>query len=321
MKLVVMIPAYNEEETIASVIKEIPREISGVDTVEVLVIDDSSSDRTVTVAYENGANKIISFKSHKGLAACFRAGLENALKMGADIIVNIDSDGQYDSMEIPGLIQPILHGKADVVLGSRTKGTIEYMPFGKIIGNRIATWVTRHMTGLPISDSQSGFRAYSRDAALYFNILGDFTYVQESLIQAANMGLVYDEVPISFRKRKNGSSRLVPNIFIYAWRAGIPIFRSYRDYHPFKTFLMIGLVFIIIAIIFGLGMFFHYIQTGAVYPYRFFEILVVIFLIIGIQTLILSLLADMFGRYRKSQDELMYKIKKIKDEMKYVKKD
>jgi glycosyltransferase involved in cell wall biosynthesis len=316
MKLVVMIPAYNEEETIASVIEEIPREIYGIATVEVLVINDCSTDRTAEVAQVNGADNVITFKSHKGLASCFRAGLETALGMGADIIVNIDSDRQYDSREIPSLIKPILLGKADIVLGSRTKGTIEYMPIQKTLGNRIATWVTRQVTDLPISDSQSGFRAYTRDAALHFNILGDFTYVQETLIQAANMGLVYEEVPISFRKRKNGSSRLISNVFNYAVRAGVTIFRGYRDYHPLKTFLMIGLTFIVIAIIIGLGVFYHYLQNGMVYPYLALEILVIIFLIIGIQTMILALFADMFNSYRKTQDELMYRIKKIENEMK-----
>lgn len=311
MKLVVMIPAYNEEETIASVIKEIPREILGISIIEVLVINDGSTDRTIEEALQNGADKIINFKNRKGLAYSFKAGLETALGMGADIIVNIDADGQYDSREIPKLIQPILNGKADFVLGSRMKGTIEYMPFQKIIGNHIATWVTRYVSDLRVSDSQSGFRAYTRDAALHFNILGDFTYVQETLIQAANMGLVYDEVPISFRKRINGSSRLIPNIFKYATRVGMTMFRLYRDYHPLKTFLIIGLTLIIVAIFIGLGVLFHYIQNN-----QLVSLLLILLLIVGIQTIILALIADMFSNYRKTQYELLYRIKKIEDQIK-----
>jgi len=202
MKLVVMIPAYNEEETIGSVIREIPRDCC--EQVEVLVINDGSTDNTVEEARKAGADRIVSFKKNRGLAPAFRAGLETALEMGADIIVNTDGDGQYNGKQIPDLIKPILDGRADFVLGSRTKGRIEYMPLQKKIGNRIATFVTRHVSGLPVSDAQSGFRAFTRDAAMHLNVMSDYTYVQETLMQAANSRMAYAEVPIEFRKRLVG---------------------------------------------------------------------------------------------------------------------
>ena len=310
MKLVVMIPSYNEEETIASVIREIPRSIPGVDTVEVLVINDGSTDRTVEEAQRAGADTIISFKKNKGLAAGFRAGLETALSMGADIIVNTDADGQYDGTEIPKLIQPILDNKADFVLGSRTKGTIEEMPLQKTIGNRMATWVTRQVSGLPVSDGQSGFRAFTRDAAMRLNVMSDYTYVQETLIQAANLGLVYTEVPILFRKRTGGSSRLISNIFNYAKRAGLTILRSYRDYQPLRTFLVIGLILVILGTIAGLRPLLYYLNTWTL-AYFGSAILSILLLIVGFNVIALGLIADMLKTQRKIQDELLYRLKLV----------
>ena len=310
MKLVVMIRSYNEEEMIASVIREIPRSIPGVDTVEVLVINDGSTDRTVEEARRAGADTIISFKKNKGLAPGFRAGLETALAMGADIIVNTDADGQYDGTEIPKLIRPILDNKADFVLGSRTKGTIEEMPLQKTIGNRMATWVTRQVSGLPVSDGQSGFRAFTRDAAMRLNVMSDYTYVQETLIQAANLGLVYTEVPILFRKRTGGSSRLISNIFNYAKRAGLTILRSYRDYQPLRTFLVIGLILVILGTIAGLRPLLYYLNTWTL-AYFGSAILSILLLIVGFNVIALGLIADMLKTQRKIQDELLYRLKLV----------
>jgi len=310
VKLVVMIPSYNEEKAIASVIQEIPRSIPGVDTVEVLVINDGSTDRTVEEARKAGADRIISFKKNKGLAPGFRAGLETALSMGADIIVNTDADGQYNGNEIPKLIQPILDNKADFVLGSRTKGRIEYMPLQKKIGNRMATWVTRLVSGLPVSDGQSGFRAFTRDAAMRLNVMADYTYVQETLIQAGNIGLVYEEVPIEFRKRDNGPSRLIKNIFRYAQRAGLTIVRTYRDYHPLRTFLALGIVFLGLGVVAGLRPLLHYLSTWTL-AYFGSAILSILLVMVGFNLMILGLIADMLKVQRLIHDETLYRLKKI----------
>ena len=320
MKLVVTIPAYNEEKTIGKVIREIKECIEirkYCDDVKVLVINDGSTDNTVEEAKKAGADKIISFRKNRGLARAFKAGLETALEMGADIIVNIDADGQYNPKEIPKLIKPILDGKADIVLGSRFKGWIEYMPIQKRIGNRIATWVTRLASGIPISDAQTGFRAFSREAALRLNVLADYTYVQETIIQAAKMGLKIEEVPIEFRKRRgNGKSRLISNIFSYAKRAGLTILRTYRDYHPLKTFLYIGLFLLLIGIVIGLRVLYHYIQTGMIGFYLPSAILSVALIIIGFQTIVLGLLADMLKTQRQILDDILYRLKKMECEYK-----
>ena len=309
MKLVVMIPAYNEEETIGSVIKEIPRDCC--EQVEVLVINDGSVDNTVKEAERAGADKIISFKRNKGLAPAFRAGLETALEMDADIIVNIDADGQYNGKEIPKLIKPIIEGKADIVLGSRFRGRIEYMPIHKKVTNRFATFVTRRVSGLPISDAQTGFRAFTSDAAFHLNVMSDYTYVQETLMQAANYGLVIEEVPIEFRKRKGGESRLISNIWGYAKRAGGTMAMTYRDYQPLKTFSYIGIFFIVCGLILGLRVLIHYFDTGMVGPYLPSAVLTVLLLIVGIQTIVLGLLADMLKTHRRIQDEVLYRMKKM----------
>ena len=312
MKLVVMIPAYNEEKTIASVIQEIPRDCC--EEVKVLVINDGSIDKTVQEAEKAGADKIISFKKNKGLAPAFRAGLQTALEMGADIIVNTDGDGQYNGNEIRKLIEPILVGRADFVLGSRTNGRIEYMPIEKKIGNRIATFITRIVSGFPVSDAQSGFRAFTRDCALRLNVMADYTYVQETLIQASHYGLVIEEVPIEFRRR-DGHSRLISSIWKYAKRAGGTIARGYRDFHPLSTFFGLGLFFVLAGLLFGSKVLFAYLKTGIVAGNLPSAVLTVLLILIGVSTMTLGIIADILKTQRKVQDEILYRLKKLEYEI------
>src|SRR3989344_4159913 len=183
MKVFVMIPAYNEEVTIAQVIKEIKQTSK---KYKVLVIDDGSKDNTYNIAKKCGANYVIRNKKNLGLAQSFKRGLEECLKLKADIIVNIDADSQYNALEIPKLIQPILDGKADIILTDRKILGLNHMPFGKKYDNLISSLVTRFVSGFPVRDAQSGFRAFSREAALRLNVLSDYTYVQETIIQAVD---------------------------------------------------------------------------------------------------------------------------------------
>ncbi len=310
MKLIVTIPAYNEEKSIAEVIREIPREINGINEVKVLVIDDGSIDNTAKIAKEAGGDYIVSHRTNLGLAKAFKTGLETALKLGADVIVNIDADGQYNVKEIPKLIKPILDGKADIVIGDRQINKIDHMQKAKKIGNRIATWITCILTGLQIRDAQSGFRAFSREAALRLNLLGDYTYVQEMIIQAVNKKLMIEWVPVKFRKRE-GKSRLISNIFIYAVRAGITMIRTYRDYHPLKVFLSIGLGFLFLGFIFGLRILIHYFKSGMVAPYLPTAVLSVVLIIIGTLSIILGLIADKLKMQRLLQEEILYRLKKM----------
>jgi glycosyltransferase involved in cell wall biosynthesis len=310
MKLIITIPAYNEENTIDKVIREVPREIDGIDSVEVLVINDGSTDNTVPVANDAGADHIVTLKENQGLAFAFKTGLDTALRLGADIIVNTDADFQYNQQQIPDLIKPILDGRADIVLGSRFKGHIEHMVLQKKIGNMIATWVTRRASGYPVSDAQTGFRAFTRDAALRMNILSDYTYVQETIMQAVNHNLTMVEIPIDFRKRE-GESRLMSGVLNYAKRAASTILRTYRDYQPLKAFASIGLIFILIGAGTGMRVMVHYLTTGMVTPYLPSAVLTTIMWIVGLQIIVFGLIADMLKTQRQIQEELLYKMKRI----------
>jgi len=307
-KLVVIIPAYNEEGTIERVIKEIPRDIKSVDKVEVLVVDDGSRDKTLEEAKKAGADRVISHKKNLGLGVTFKDGLEEALKMGADIIVNIDADFQYNAKEIPKLVEPIINGRADIVLGDRQIDKLEHMPPSKKFGNKIATWVVRRLTGLPIRDAQTGFRAFSRDAALRMNLTGDYTYVQETLIQAANKGLKIEQIPVEFRKRE-GKSRLITNIFQYAKYAGLNIIKSYRDYRPLKVFTTIGVAIILIGLIFGIRVLIDFFTIGKV-AHLPSAVLTTVLIVVGLLVIIFGLLADMLKTQRILLEEILYRMKK-----------
>lgn len=309
MKLIVMIPAYNEEESIGAVINEIPRTIDGIDRVEILVIDDGSTDSTVDEARKAGADHILKHITNRGLAKTFRDGLNRALELNADIIVNTDADFQYNGQEIPQLIKPIIQGKADIVIGNRQISTLDHMPPGKLWGNRIATTVTRFATGLPIQDAQTGFRAFSRYAALKMNLTGDYTYVQETLIQAAHKDLTLIQIPVEFRKRE-GESRLISSLPRYASMAGKTIIRSFRDYNPFQVFFSIGLILIIIGFISGAKVITQYLTTGAVTPYLPSAVLTTILITVGLQAMIFGLLADMMKTQRLLIEEILFRIKK-----------
>lgn len=309
MKLIVTIPAYDEEKTIASVIKEIPRHIDGVDSMKILLIDDGSADGTVAEAIKAGVDDIVIHKANKGLGVTFRDGLDSALEKDADIIVNIDGDGQYNGRQIPALIKPILDGKADIVLGQRDIDNLDFMPRGKRWGNKLATWLTGKLSGLPIKDAQTGFRAFSREAALRMNLGGKYTYVQETLIQANHKGLKIEQVPIEFRAR-DGNSRLIPSLTTYAMRAGAIIFSTYRDYHPLKFFLSIGGVFILTGLGFGISVIVHFSQTGMVSPHLPSAVLASLLIIVGLGTIALGIFAHMLNKQRLLNEEILYRLKK-----------
>ncbi len=304
MKLIITIPAYNEEQTLPVVLGELPPKVSGFDQIQVLVVDDGSTDQTGALARKMGAS-VLRNTRNKGLAWTFRHALETALDMGADVIVNIDADGQYDGREISKLTEPILSGKADLVLGSRFAGKIEYMPAGNRWGNRLATAVVRLVTGLKITDAQTGFRAFSREAALRMNIQSKYTYTQETLLQAAEYRLAVLEVPVIFRKRQ-GKSRLISSLWVYARNAGLTILMGYINYKPLKFFLGLGLLFILSGLVFGLRVFLHYVETGLVSPFLPSAVLSVMLLIIGVQLSFIGIVAEMVKHVRKTAEQTLY---------------
>jgi glycosyltransferase involved in cell wall biosynthesis len=306
--IAVTIPAFNEERTVREVIRSIPRTI-GENRTRIVVVDDGSTDRTSEFAAEAGADFVLRHKSRLGLARAFADGLGAGLRMRADIIVNIDADGQYDAAQIPDLVQPILRGEADVVLGSRFEGWIERMSAGKRIGNNLATRMTSFLAGVHFSDAQSGFRAFSREAALRLNILGDYTYVQETLIQAAYKGLRIVEVPVNFRRRTSGESRLVSNLPNYATRAGLTMLRTYRDFKPLRTFLAIGAVLFVAGLLVGFRVIAHFLETGQVTPYIPSAILTGVLIILGFQAIFLGLIGDMLRGDRLLLEEVLYMLR------------
>jgi glycosyltransferase involved in cell wall biosynthesis len=309
VKLAVVIPAYNEEKTIGRVISEIPRRIAGVKKVEVIVVDDCSTDKTASEAFKAGADVVIPHRMNKGLAVSFRDGVDDALERGADIIVNTDADFQYNQKEIPKLIKPIVDGEADFVLGYRDIWNLRHMSLGKKIGNTLATALIDFLVGFGIKDAQSGFRAFSRESALQLNILSDYTYVQETIMQLLFKKNRVAQVPCEFRERK-GKSRLISNIWSYAKRAGVTILLTYTHYKPLKIFLSVGIVLILLGLATGLRVMVHYLTTGLVSPFIPSAILTAILLIVGFQIVMMGLIADSINANRRTMEKVLYLIRK-----------
>lgn len=309
MRLVVMVPAFNEQATVGQLFREIPRNIKGISSVKTLLVDDGSTDSTVAAAKRAGADFIISHKQNLGLAAAFKTGLDNALFLKADLIVNIDADLQYDPKEIPSIVEPILNGKADVVLTDRNVSKLGHMPLQKRIGNQLATLVTGLASGFPVRDAQSGFRAFSREAALRLNILSNYTYVQETIIQSAYHRLRIAQLPCAFRPR-HGESRLIQSIWGYAAKAGITIVRTLVYYKPLRFFLSIGAATFLMGLAIGFHVLVHFLSTGHVQPYIPSAILTAMLVIVGFQVILLGLNSDAINASRKVQEEMLYQSKK-----------
>jgi glycosyltransferase involved in cell wall biosynthesis len=247
MKAIIQIPCFNEEATLPETLADLPREIPGVDVVEWLVIDDGSSDRTIDVARAGGVDHIVKFTANKGLAAGFQAGIDAALKLGADVIVNTDADNQYCGADIEKLVAPIVAGEADMVIGDRQVETIAHFSSLKIRLQRLGSWVVRQASNTNVSDTTSGFRAYNREAALQLVVVSRFTYTLETIIQAGNQDLAVTDVPIR-TNAKTRESRLFPSMWSYVRRNSLSIFRIYSQYHPLKVFWGLSVVLLVGAI-------------------------------------------------------------------------
>jgi glycosyltransferase involved in cell wall biosynthesis len=247
MKLIIQIPCLNEEETLPRTLADLPRRIAGVDEVEWLVVDDGSTDGTVEVARGGGVDHMVRLTNNKGLATAFSAGLDASLKLGADVIVNLDADNQYRAGDIPKLVAPILAGEADMVVGTRDMRAIEHFSTPKKVLQRLGSWVVRRASGTTVRDTTSGFRAYNREAALQLQIVGDFTYTLESLIQAGKMLVAIDQVPIGTNAPLR-ESRLFPSTSTYVRRNALAVFRAYAMYEPLRVFTMAAIALGIAAL-------------------------------------------------------------------------
>jgi glycosyltransferase involved in cell wall biosynthesis len=247
MKLIIQIPCLNEEEFLPRALADLPREVFGFDRVEWLVIDDGSTDRTVEVAREHGVDHLVRLTANQGLAAAFQAGLDAALKLGADVIVNTDADGQYSASDIPRLVEPIINRRADMVVGDRQVQNVEHFSPTKKLLQRLGSWVVRQASGTKVPDTTSGFRAYNREAALQLIVVSRYTYTLESLIQAGKMSVAIEDVSIS-PNRTDRSSRLFPSTSAYVRRNAFAIFRAYTLYEPLRVFMILAIVFGALAV-------------------------------------------------------------------------
>ena len=294
MKIIVTIPAYNEEKTIGKVVAGISKVMSSHRyNYKVLVVDDGSNDKTASISKNAGAI-VYSHPKNYGLAETFRTELEQSLKLGADVIVHIDADNQYQADEIPKLVDEIKKGH-DLVLGSRFKGKIEEMPFIKRLGNIAFSKVISEITGTKISDAQTGFRAFTKEVARHFAITSNHTYTQEQIIRAVKHNFRLKEVPIYFAKRHD-KSRLISNPFGYALRAFINLVRVYRDFEPLKFFGMIGSLILFVGFILGLYLiYFQFFGDGA-FRHLGLMMMDVLIITIGLQVVIFGFIADMLKK-------------------------
>src|SRR5689334_17654671 len=248
MKLIIQIPCLNEEETLPGTLADLPREVDGFDSVEWLVIDDGSTDRTVEVARANGVDHIVKLTNNKGLANGFQAGLDAALKLGADVIVNTDADNQYDASFIPDLVAPVLAGNADMVVGDRQVMEIEHFSPLKKTLQRLGSWVVRQASETTVPDTTSGFRAYNREAAMQMAVVSKFTYTLETIIQAGKLLVATDHVPIRTNP-KTRESRLFPSMWSYVRRNSVSILRIYSQYEPLRVFMTLAAIVGLAALI------------------------------------------------------------------------
>ena len=308
MKLVIQIPCLNEEATLPETLASLPRQLPGIDEVEVLVIDDGSSDRTAEVARAGGADHVIRFRRRKGLAAGFMAGLDAALRLGADVIVNTDADNQYPGEAIPRLIQPILDGEADMVVGDRGVGDVAHFSWTKRRLQTAGSWVVRKVSGTSVPDTTSGFRALNREAALRINIVSEFTYTLESIIQAGKKRLAVTHRPVTARETR--PSRLFSSTGDYVKRQAAAILRIYTMYEPFKVFLILGGTLLLGG--FGLGLRYAYFWwLGEIRGHFQSAMLSVLLLILGFQTLQLGIVGDLIASNRKLLEDLLYRLRKM----------
>jgi glycosyltransferase involved in cell wall biosynthesis len=312
VKLVIIIPALNEEKTIARVLDAIPKSMEGVDLIEKIVIDDGSSDRTSEAAREHGA-KVVRHAVNRGVGAAFSTGIRTALEAGADLIVNMDGDGQFDPSTIPQLIAPVLAGQAEFATCTRFADTamLTKMPTIKRWGNRWMVMIVNTITKKTFTDVSCGFRAYTRETALRLNLFGDFTYTQETFLDLAQKGIRMAEVPLPVRgEREFGKSRVASSITKYAVRAGSIILLALRDSKPLVFFGSIGASVLTLGVVSGLFVFIRWLITLQTSPYSSLLWLGTLLTIVGFLLIVLALVADMLGRLKKNQDEVLYLLKK-----------
>ena len=308
-KLIIQIPCLNEAQTLPATLADLPKSIPGVDAIEVLVIDDGSRDGTAEVARACGVDHIVRLRRNKGLAAAFQAGIDACLKAGADFIVNTDADNQYAGGEIPKLLAPLLRGEADICIGDRNIAELRHMSWRKRRLQALGSWVVRQVSNTSVPDTTSGFRAYTREAALRMTIVSEFSYTLESIIQAGKKRMAIAHVPVAVNARTR-ESRLFDSIFSYIKRSGATIVRIYAMYEPLKVFTYIGLTLFSAGFLLGLRLVYYYFkfEAGRHIPSA---IAAAVLMILGFMVLVIGLLADLISANRKLLEDLLYRVRSL----------
>ncbi|CAI4163640.1 Glycosyl transferase [Alteromonas macleodii] len=319
MKLIVQIPCYNEEHTLPETYNDIPREIDGVDKVEIMIIDDGSTDRTIEVAKSLGVDHIIRNKNNRGLARTFRKGIDECLKLGADIIVNTDGDNQYAGWDIPKLIKPILDEKADVVVGDRKTQDIQHFTPLKKLLQRLGSYVVKKVSGVQVPDAVSGFRAYSREAALQLNIISPFSYTIEALIQSGKKHMAVTHVPVE-TNAKTRESRLFTSIPKFIERQLTTIVRMYTMYQPLRVFVLLGALITLIGLI-PIVRFLIFYMMGDGNGHLQSLILGGVLTLLGIITFLIAILADLINFNRQLIEQTLEKVRRMELQMLDEKKE
>jgi glycosyltransferase involved in cell wall biosynthesis len=309
MKLIIQIPCFNEEHTLPETLSDLPRKVPGIDVVEWLVVDDGSTDGTIDVARAGGVDHVVRMTNNKGLAAAFQAGLDACLKLGADLIVNTDADNQYNGNDIPRLVEPILAGEADMVIGDRVTDDIEHFSPVKKRLQRWGSAVVRRASGTGVPDTTSGFRAYNREAALQMQVVSKFTYTLESIIQAGKMLVAVDHVPIRTNP-KTRDSRLFPSTAAYVRRNTVSIFRIYTLYEPLRVFLAAAAVVALVGAVIW-ARFLWFVISGDSSGHIQSLILGSTLFVVAVQLAALGVVGDILAGSRVLQQRVLERVRRV----------
>jgi len=310
MKLLIYIPAFNEEENIGSVINNLPKNVNNIDIIDILVVDDGSSDNTYDISKKYGAN-VLKHNTNRGVGKAFQSAVEYALENDIDILVSIDADGQFNSNQIPEVIKPLVDNKADMVTGNRFKqGLPENMPISKYWGNKQMSRLISLISGQKFVDVSCGFRAYNREALMRLNLFGNFTYTQETILDMVYKGLRVIEYPVDVEYSGIRKSKVVRNVFLYAIKTSKIILDTLRDYKPMAFFGGLASIFFLLTLLLETFVFTFYFATGDFTPYKVVGLIGLISFIFGLFLGVIGLLGNMINRLRRNQEEILFLLKK-----------
>jgi glycosyltransferase involved in cell wall biosynthesis len=309
MKLVIQIPCFNEANTLPGTLDDLPKELAGIDSIEVLVIDDGSTDHTATVAADHGVDHIIRLPENRGLAKAFALGLENSLRLGADLIVNTDADNQYPGQSIGALIEPILQGRAEMVIGDRQIDIIHHFSRMKKLLQKIGSWVVRWASGTSVPDTTSGFRAFTPQAAMQLNVFSSYTYTLETIIQAGKKGIVIKSVPIQANPTPR-KSRLIDSTAKYILRSAATIVRIFLMYEALRVFLTLSIIPLTLGFIL-IGRFGYFYAIGEGSGHIQSLIVATIMVMLGFLTILIGLIGDLIAKNRRLSEDIRFQLRRM----------